>query len=318
MKILAPEWITYGVEDMDAALRFWTDFGLDLVENTDDKLTFETVEKSRVVIRPKDAEDLPPAVVDGSTAREITWGVERADDLKEIADALWDINSLKVEDDVVKVIDPNGYPMAFRQSVTREIAPSEQEYNEPGAITRINRRAKIHDRAKPQLMEHVVFFGPKLEEAEEFYRDRLQFQLTDRYPGDSIFLRCNGNHAHHNLFFLKGDGKKLGFHHAAFQVNSIHEVFGGGLHMTEQGWKTRIGPGRHPISSSYFWYFHNPCGGAAEYDWDTDYITDDWTPREWPLDHESFAEWAMYGVDRYDPSARPPESRVSNNVTRSA
>ncbi len=33
MKILAPEWISYGVEDMDAARRFWTDFGLDPVED---------------------------------------------------------------------------------------------------------------------------------------------------------------------------------------------------------------------------------------------------------------------------------------------
>jgi catechol 2,3-dioxygenase-like lactoylglutathione lyase family enzyme len=308
MKILAPEWITYGVEDMDAARRFWTDFGLNLAEKKADSLVFETVEKSKVVIRPKDAEDLPPAVIGGSTAREITWGVESADDLKAIADALWDINSLRVEDDVVRVVDPNGYPMAFRQSVTQKIAAVDQEYNEPGAVTRIDRRARTYDRATPQLMEHVVFFSPKLEEAEEFYRDRLQFQLTDRYPSDSIFLRCNGNHAHHNLFFLKTDDDKLGFHHAAFQVSTIHEVFGGGLHMTDQGWKTRIGPGRHPISSSYFWYFHNPCGGAAEYDWDTDYITDDWTPRVWPKDHESFAEWALYGVDRYDPSTRTPGS----------
>lgn len=309
MKILAPECVTYGVEDMSAARRFWTDFGLTLTEDADDRLVFETVEKSQVIVRPKDADDLPPAVVEGSTAREVTWGVEKTGDLQEIADAMWDINSLRVEDDVVRVTDPNGYAMAFRVSETQKIAIEPNQYNDPGAAGRVDRRGTMYDRATPQIMEHVVYFAPKLDEAEAFYTERLQFRLTDRYAGDSFFLRCNGNNAHHNLFFLKGDGKTVGFHHVAFEVRNIHEVFGGGLHMADQGWETRIGPGRHPISSAYFWYFKNPCGGAAEYDWDTDFITDDWTPKEWPLDHRTFAEWTTYGVDRYDPKTRQPGSR---------
>ena len=32
MKIVGPEILTYGVADMDAAKRFWTDFGLTLAE----------------------------------------------------------------------------------------------------------------------------------------------------------------------------------------------------------------------------------------------------------------------------------------------
>ncbi len=308
MKILAPEGVTYGVEDMAEAKRFWTDFGLVLTEEAPDRQVFETAEGSQVIVRPKDADDLPEAVIEGPTAREITWGVEGPADLKEIADALRDINSLQVEDDVVRVIDPNGYAMAFRQTRTRKLAGERNEYNDPGTPGRVNKRGAIYDRATPQLMEHVVFFGPRIDEAEAFYTERLQFRISDRYPGDSIFLRCNGNNAHHNLFFIKGDGKTKGFHHVAFEVRNIHEVFGGGLHMTDQGWETRIGPGRHPISSAYFWYFKNPCGGAAEYDWDTDFITDDWTPKEWPFGHESFAEWTMQGVDRYDPDERRPGS----------
>lgn len=307
MKIVGPEGVTYGVEDMDVARRFWTDFGLTLSEEAGDRLVFETAAGSQVVLRHKDAEDLPPPVVDGPTAREITWGVEKASDLQEIADALWDVNSLRVEDDVVRVVDPNGYTMAFRETRMRTLEIEPNEYNDPAAPGRVDRRAKVYAQATPQFLEHVVFFGPKLDEAEAFYTERLQFRQTDRYPGDSIFLRCNGNNAHHNLFFIKGDGTKLGFHHAAFVVRNIHELFGGGLHMTGQGWETRIGPGRHPVSSAYFWYFKNPCGGAAEYDWDTDYITDDWTPKEWPLDHETFAEWTIYGVDRYDPETRQAE-----------
>ena len=53
-----------------------------------------------------------------------------------------------------------------------------------------------------------------------------------------------------------------------------------------------IGPGRHPISSCYFWYFKNPCGGAASH-FDSDVVDDNWEYREWESTPENFAEWAL-------------------------
>jgi hypothetical protein len=127
----------------------------------------------------------------------------------------------------------------------------------------------------------------------------LGFKLTDRYPGAGHFYRAPGSTDHHNLFLLRR-GDALGFHHVAFDVRDIHEVFGGGFHMTRRGWETHLGPGRHPISSAYFWYFRNPCGGAAEYDFDTDVVTDAWVPRDFEPGPEAFAEWALEdGVERY-------------------
>jgi hypothetical protein len=88
-------------------------------------------------------------------------------------------------------------------------------------------------------------------------------------------------------------GKKRGFHHVAFELGSIHELFGGGLNMTRKGWRTALGPGRHPISSCYFWYFHSPCGGAAEYDFDSDLVDDRWVPGVFEQTPEAFAEWCL-------------------------
>ena len=148
-------------------------------------------------------------------------------------------------------------------------------------------------------MAHVVYAVQNLEETTRFYRHRAGFRLTDSYPGHAVFLRCSAAGDHHNLFLLSRGGA-VGFHHVAFDVRDIHEVFGGGLHMTEQGWETHIGPGRHPISSAYFWYFKNPCGGAAEYDFDTDFVTDAWEPREFEVSPDAFAEWASPdGVKRF-------------------
>ena len=74
---------------------------------------------------------------------------------------------------------------------------------------------------------------------------------------------------------------------------NVHELFGGGLHMTRQGWKTMLGPGRHPISSCYFWYFLNPGGGGAEYDFDSDIVDEKWVPEEFPQTPDVFAEWCL-------------------------
>ena len=86
----------------------------------------------------------------------------------------------------------------------------------------------------------------------------------------------------------------------AFTVRDIHEVIGGGIAMNKEKWSTFIGPGRHPISSAYFWYVNSPTGGAFEYYTNDDYLTENWQPRE--LEHSlvSFTEWAVEGGIDHD------------------
>jgi hypothetical protein len=78
-------------------------------------------------------------------------------------------------------------------------------------------------------------------------------------------------------------------------VRDIHEVFGGGLHISRCGWDTELGPGRHPISSAYFWYVKNPAGALAEYYTDEDQLDGAWEPRDFQQSSEAFAEWAVVG-----------------------
>jgi len=100
---------------------------------------------------------------------------------------------------------------------------------------------------------------------------------------------------------------KRGINHVAFTVRDIHEVFGGGLHFSRKGWETQLGPGRHPVSSAYFWYFKNPAGGLIEYYADEDQLTAEWQPREFEPGPTVFAEWAVDGG--LDGNTRPPEER---------
>ena len=290
------EKVTYGVTDLDKAKAFWTDFGLTPVENADGHMEFGARNGASVVIRAADDPSLPPPVgadVD-ATVREAMFGVKSKDDLQALAAALSRDGDVREDaDGSIHSVDPVGFGLAFRVRQTKPVEAPEQEINVPGRPTRINKRAEMVPKAKPYEMSHIVYMTDDLENQKNFYVEKLGFKLTDAYPGRGYFLRGSDSHNHHNLFLLDPGIGKRGFHHLAFEVGTIHELFGGGNNMTRNGWDTMIGPGRHPISSCYFWYFKNPCGGAAEYDFDSDVVDDNWVANDWESTPENFAEWSL-------------------------
>jgi catechol 2,3-dioxygenase-like lactoylglutathione lyase family enzyme len=288
--------ITYGVTDLEKAKAFWTDFGLTPVDNANGHMEFAARNGASVEIRAADDPGLAPPVGEDvdATAREAMFGVKSKDDLQALAANLSADRDVREDaDGSIHSVDPLGFGVAFRVSQTKPVQAPEQEINVPGRATRINRRAEQVPKATPYEISHIVYMTDDLENHKDFYVDRLGFKLTDAYPGRGYFTRGSKSHNHHNLFLLDPGIGKRGFHHLAFEVGTIHELFGGGNNMTRQGWDTMIGPGRHPISSCYFWYFKNPCGGAAEYDFDSDVVDDGWVANDWESTPENFAEWCL-------------------------
>jgi catechol 2,3-dioxygenase-like lactoylglutathione lyase family enzyme len=292
MSITNLEALTFGVTDVEACRRFWTDFGL--AETRDARgSVFTAQDGSEVVLRSADDPALPPAIEAGATARETTFGVRAAADVERIAAELGkDRRVTRDPDGTIHTIDPLGFAVAFRVSRRKPVAAPELKFNTPGHAGRLNTRGEFFKEARPLEMTHCVFMIDNPEAIVPFYVDRLGFIVSDCYPGRGYFLRGGASHHHHNLFLLNV-GKKPGFHHVAFELGNIHELFGGGLNMTKRGWRTALGPGRHPISSCYFWYFHNPCGGAAEYDFDSDVVDANWRPGTFEQTPEVFAEWCL-------------------------
>lgn len=300
MEITGLESVVYGVDDLVIAKRFWSDFGLELALETQDQLSFRTPEGGQVHIRPLADTSLPPAPVAGPTVRQVSWGVRDQAALNRIAAELGRDASTRIDEaGRVLTTDPAGHAIAFEVARVRPVHHPVTAFNTPGHTNRLNEAAMIYPRAYPTHMNHIVFAVQNLEETAEYYERRLGFRVTDSYTESGVFLRPAGSADHHNLFLLRR-GDAVGFHHLAFDMRDIHEVFGGGLFMTANGWKTHIGPGRHPVSSAYFWYFKNPCGGAAEYDFDADICDDSWVARQFEPCAETFAEWAFPdGAQRY-------------------
>jgi len=283
---------TFGVTDLAACRRFWTDFGL--VETTAEGATiFSCQNGATVVLRGAGDAALPDPMEPGATQREVTFGVKSLADLDAIANELERDRPVRVDaDGTVHARDPLGFAVAFRVARAKPVVAPELRFNTPGRPDRINTRGQIFNTATPLEMTHTVFMVDEPDKVVPFYTERLGFIASDSYPGRGYFLRGGASNHHHNLFVLNV-GKKRGFHHLAFELGSIHELFGGGLNMTRRGWRTALGPGRHPVSSCYFWYFHSPCGGAAEYDFDSDLVDGRWVPGEFAQTPEVFAEWCL-------------------------
>jgi catechol 2,3-dioxygenase-like lactoylglutathione lyase family enzyme len=292
MNVTNLEALTFGVSDLELCRRFWNDFGLAETVEPSGSL-FSCRDGSSVILRHIDDPALPPANEPGATVRETTFGVRASEDLAAIERELSrDREITRDGDGTLHAIDPLGFPIAFRVSRRKPVAAPAPRFNTPGHPDRINTRGQFYKQVHPLEMTHTVFMIDDPGEIVSFYVDRLGFIVSDSYPGRGYFLRGGASHHHHDLFLINV-GKRPGFHHVAFELGSIHELFGGGLNMTRRRWRTALGPGRHPVSSCYFWYFHNPCGGAAEYDFDSDVVDSNWKPGTFEQTPEMFAEWCL-------------------------
>jgi len=303
MKLTGIDALVFGVTDMETCRSFFADWGLAQIETQNSHTSFATLDGSEIALFASDAADLPPPMEPGPTLRRAVWGVEDAASLEALAERLSGLESYGEDGGLPSVTEPNGLRLSFRISQRRHAEVTGARMNtvdHPDA--RRDVRGPVYDHAQPVKIGHYVLFAPDVMAAVDFYTGQLDFVVSDYYPDAGYFLRCRPEGGHHDLFLLQTPDAKCGLNHVAFTVRDIHEVFGGGLHIARQGWKTQVGPGRHPISSAYFWYVDCPAGGLAEYYADEDWCTGNWQAKAWERTPEHYAEWAIAGG--LDPKTR--------------
>ena len=301
MSVIGIEKLEFGVEDLPTCEKFMQDFGLQPATQHwgEPQREFTTLSGARVVLHPLQSAALPAAFEGGSTLRRMTWGVASPADLARLQPRLALMPGFRQVGEELECLDPNGMTLRFVVSRQQAVEVPVTPINQWGDVRRIDQPSPVYSQAQPINIGHVVFFVEDLAATERFYRELLDFQVSDRYIDRAVFLRTQARGGHHNLFLLKLPNRPRGLNHVAFTVRDIHEVIGGGIAMNKE-WSTFIGPGRHPISSAYFWYVNSPTGGAFEYYTNDDYLTENWQPRE--LEHSlvSFTEWAVEGGIDHD------------------
>jgi catechol 2,3-dioxygenase-like lactoylglutathione lyase family enzyme len=286
--------VVYGTPELALAGKLFSDWGLKSVRRGKTGQVFETGVGGEVIVRPETTPGLPPRIGETSNFREIIWGVS---DQKHLVSLGEDLSRDRVvtldEAGTIHTTDDSGIHIGFRvwkPKATKHGKPT--VFNQPRFRARVDTIGAAYTRATPHRIGHAAFFVPDVKVAERFYIKRLGFWLSDRYVGGAaVFMRYAARCDHHNLFMLKSRSGHADLHHFAYEVNDVHEVFGGGLYFSRQDRATAAGPGRHPISSAYFWYFRNPLGGMMEYFCDPDYVTEKWRPHNYRVNR--FSEWHL-------------------------
>jgi catechol-2,3-dioxygenase len=295
MSIQGIDEITLRSEDLPNCRRFFIDWGLSLKDESPQQLVFECLNGCRVIVAHPSRPHLPPGLENDPTLRQVVWSVKDAAELEHWANRMQDQPGWRREGDRLFCLDPMGLSVAVQVSRKRTLDLASAQTNTWSHRPRLNQASPAYDRAQPVEVGHVVLFTRDLERTSRFYQEVLGFVISDRYPGRGHFLRCAAQGGHHDLFLLQPPQPRQGLNHVAFTVRDLHEVIGGGMHMSRQGWQTELGPGRHPISSALFWYVNSPAGALVEYYTDEDELTGDWKPREFTPGPTAFAEWAIEG-----------------------
>ena len=206
--------VIYGALDLGEGKKFLSDWGLTLVEETEDAIVFETMEKSQVILKPIHSPELPNAIEEGPTIREIIWGAESQADLDAfLAGIAGKVELFQSADGLTKCVDPNGLTIAFRVTHRVKTTIKGAASNAVGVTQRIDQAAPVYQRATPVRIAHAVFFVDDLPAHIDFYVNKLGFNITDEYPGRGAFIRCVEEGTHHNLFFLSVGDRGKGINH---------------------------------------------------------------------------------------------------------
>jgi len=289
MAIVGIERLIYGVEDLQESARFFRDFGLLKLIEGPGGVELGLVNGARVVLLPLGHPTLPRnSGIIGPGVQEVIWGVDSQASLEELRLRLEPVVEVVWDGEVLRFVAPFGVPMGLRVWTPKPIVCAPDPANAPGRVERLNRPRRWRLGAAPRLIAHVVFTVPNYDSVYQFMVDVLSFRLTDRQLGFGNYLRADGTHNHHNILLLNanaplpGADGKLRFHHANFALEELDEIMISVNNMIRKGWApSDLGLGRHRVDSALFYYFKSPAGGEAEFGADSDYVDDNWVPREW-------------------------------------
>lgn len=234
------ESVTYDVrsgEILEEAVRFFEDFGLFLVERTDEHAVLETLAGQTVQLDTAPGPLFPPSVESGPTLREVVWGVDDAEALERlVADAGKDRTVREGADGVHHTVDETGFGVGLTLARPRALDITPRPANVTGSVGRWNTPLEAVGQVRPLRMCHVALNIPKAgrEAAVAFYVERLGFRPTDVVEPMGVFMQAPGDDDQHT-FLLCHRPDKAGINHIAYEVPGVDDVIEGGNTMIERG-----------------------------------------------------------------------------------
>jgi catechol 2,3-dioxygenase-like lactoylglutathione lyase family enzyme len=313
MKILGPDFLVFGVDDVEACRQFLTDYGLRPVGVDARGGRFVALDGTGVEIRHKDDRDLPPPLGTASALRQTIYGVAGEGTLEAIARELRkDREVTRLANGALRTVDDAGFALGFQVTVRRPLELAGERINAPGAPPQRPPNAigaRTDADIKPRTLSHVVYFVPDARKAEAFYVERLGFVCTDRFVNTGPFLRPAGTLDHHTLFLIQTPPFLKGCEHFTFHLGGPTEVLQAGQRLQDKGYQTFWGPGRHLFGSNWFWYFNSPLGCHVEYDADMDLHDAQWIARETAISADASQLFLFKSIEKWMPAGGPPPGK---------
>lgn len=305
MKIIGPDALVFGVDDVGPAAQYLKDYGLHDAGGG----VFETLDGTAVVIKPRDDASLPAPLASGNALRKTVWGCADAASVDAIAAELSRDREVKrLPDGSIEAWDDLGFCLGFRVSVRRKLTLPVEKVNAPGAEPqrRPNELGVALDAPlpRPRTIGHFAVFVPDPARGEAFYR-RIGFRVTDRL-GAGMFLQSAGALEHHQLFLIPTPPHMQGMEHIAFHLGGPQELMTAGIAFAGKGYQSFWGPGRHIMGSNWFWYFNSPLGCRFEYDADMDLHDKDWQPRSAAAVTDNTQAFLLQLREKWSPLGPPP------------
>lgn len=282
--------LTYLVDELDRCVSFFSDYGLKLLSHDKTCARLEVLNGAQVHLLVRGHRDLPQhSAQTGMGVVECVWAVDTQASLDDLCSSLSGDHALREDaEGVVHFVTPFGQAIALQLWTPRAVFGAPSPSNTVGRIGRLNQPRKWISRALPKRIHHCVWAFPDVDEALDYYRDRLGFRLTDIQKGFGVYIRAEGAYEHHNIFLanaqlkMPGFDGSLAFHHANFELEDVDEIMVAKNYLDRRGYRfTSWGFGRHRLSSAAFLYMPCPAGGEVEYGADCDCVDDSWRPRIW-------------------------------------
>jgi len=164
---------------------------------------------------------------------------------------------------------------------------------------------------RPRRLSHVLLFSSHVPRAVAFYEQVLGLKLSDHSQDIVAFTHARHGCDHHLVAFCKSSAK--GFHHAAWEVDSVDQVGNGAEQMGNAGFREGWGTGRHRLGSNYFHYVRDPWGSFCEYSAEMDFIEagEQWPAGDFPLENSMYL-WGPVVPDYFVVNTEAGESPPNN------
>jgi catechol 2,3-dioxygenase len=156
---------------------------------------------------------------------------------------------------------------------------------------------------------HVNLHVPDVDACAAFFRETLDFRISDVISGRGVFLRCNSEH--HAMAFLEGRGV---LHHHAWAAPSIRDLGQVGDLLDERGSTLLWGPIRHGAGDNVAVYFAEPSGAVVEVYAEMQHILDEsgFTHRVWEnSDERWWSRWTKIRLSNFHSFGVRPAPRSS-------